>query len=714
MKRGEDMAQSSFVDSLFDLNFIDFAVFSVIFMLLSFLFTGVIRRFSHRSRRGSAVYSAMTAFVLAFLPFRLNLLPNAVEIPVFDFMLWMKNGNTCFSDIGLRQSFSITGDETSFYITLSQALFIIWLTGAVISLIRETVGYIRLKISVKRYARKCDNGELLLLLEEECKLKKVPAVMIYKLSSTPFAMGIFHPVILLPKETCTAEESRLILRHELEHIRRRDIAVKLIMVFFRCLNWFDPIAYMLCRRSFEDMEIAVDESITKDLDNKDKRIYSELIVKTATNARLSDISTYLSINGERLKDRISAILTEKKSAFLPTFLTFCVLFLLVIIVKPSNFRAFSATGNFGKYLMSVPIEEDPVLSDEELRSVIATNYDDAALQYVKTCLEKYSLTTMPDYYRIEKYGIEGCNTECVFDTGLINGINSRIVNVGYYIETAKKCGNTVHDEMIGISSYNGLYYNKRSYLVRRVGKDKNTGRNIYHIDKIGLAAPSDVLFNVNGGWHFTDNIPEIERYCGKLAEEGLLDHSEADCDVVAEMFSEKNRKSTIWKETEPNGLFEYCGYDFDFESQKKVSLYGNVCTDKPHGVKITYICNGNNSHDWMFVPTHIFKEMNKQFIKCTELYPSIEYTDTFDKIDFADIPAEATSENARARLEYMMTPRDGTDFTVLAYTNITESDGAVYADVRFKGRLEGVYSESRYIDEHGGENEWYMPDVRII
>ncbi len=33
----------------------------------------------------------------------------------------------------------------------------------------------------------------------------------------------------------------------------------------------------------------------------------------------------------------------------------------------------------------------------------------------------------------------------------------------------------------------------------------------------------------------------------------------------------------------------------------------------------------------------------------------------------------------------------GCDFTVLDYKNITEGNGKVYADVKFKGRLDGIY-----------------------
>ena len=92
---------------------------------------------------------------------------------------------------------------------------------------------------------------------------------------------------------------------------------------------------------------------------------------------------------------------------------------------------------------------------------------------------------MPDYYRIENYRIRFCNSFPETVTGLINSLDTRIVNIGYYFTSANKCGNTVHDEMFPCSAdFNGLYYNERSYDVRKIGRNKESGHNIYRIENI--------------------------------------------------------------------------------------------------------------------------------------------------------------------------------------------------------------------------------------
>ena len=718
MKRGEDMAQKyKVIQTMADMNFLSIIIFAFLYIFVIYLAYMLIRRLSAKNKRGASFYALIPALVLTFFPIRAKLLPHVICTGVFDRILWERPQKPQFLELGLVQSYFSHTDPHKICITLSQALFAVWLTGVAISLIAEIWRFIKLKKSIKRYSVKCSNGSFISLLREECHLKKCPELRIYDKCPTPFAMGLFHPMILLPTESYSPDESRLILRHEFEHIRRRDILTKGVFVFFRSLNWFNPVMYFLCSRSFEDMEISVDEKVSKGLDNNGKRTYSELIVKTAAKSRVTDISTYLSLDGERLKSRISSIVTDKKGSLIPTVLLFCAVFLISLLIMPSpTFFGMNivSTEPLFLYLSDMPIEYDPVIANEELRTVKAESYEEAAAKYLDLCLMNYSRETMPDYYRIDDYSVISSRCAPSAAGGILNSIDSRLVDVGYYIEPSNKCGNTVHDVMYApFVNINGLYYNSRSYEVRKTGYDEKSGKNIYHIENIGVTTGSQGWFY---NYHFSDNIGEMEWYCGIMAEAGVYDHDEADPEEVREKMMNIHKQGELWQDMEhkPNGKFEYCGYDFDHES-RTVCIYGNVYSGKPHGVKL--ICQHTDDpqlRDSPINPTYRNSNISHVTIKCVSLYPSIEYTDTFDKIDFADIPVEATSENARARLEYMMTPCDGTDFTVLAYTNITESDGAVYADVRFKGRLEGVYSESRYIDEHGGENEWYMPDVRII
>ena len=62
------------------------------------------------------------------------------------------------------------------------------------------------------------------------------------------------------------------------------------------------------------------------------------------------------------------------------------------------------------------------------------------------------------------------------------------------------------------------------------------------------------------------------------------------------------------------------------------------------------------------------------------------------KQSFSELVLPENITSAEDILEYMKTPRDGCDFTVMDYRNITEEKDGIYAEVRFKGRLDGQYS----------------------
>lgn len=50
----------------------------------------------------------------------------------------------------------------------------------------------------------------------------------------------------------------------------------------------------------------------------------------------------------------------------------------------------------------------------------------------------------------------------------------------------------------------------------------------------------------------------------------------------------------------------------------------------------------------------------------------------------------------------MKTPRDGCDFTIINYRNVTEEADGTYAEIRFKGRYEGQYSSDLINDGRDG------------
>lgn len=99
----------------------------------------------------------------------------------------------------------------------------------------------------------------------------------------PVTMGIFSPVIIFPEpsEEVDGEAFELMLKHELIHIRHRDLAWKLLGLLTVAVHWFNPVAYVLFYELCNMSEILCDASVIKGMSDSRRQAYSHLILSYA-------------------------------------------------------------------------------------------------------------------------------------------------------------------------------------------------------------------------------------------------------------------------------------------------------------------------------------------------------------------------------------------------------------------------------------------------
>lgn len=202
---------------------------------------------------------------------------------------------------------------------LYKALFYIWLAGAVMTFAYQMIKLSSLYKAVRMRSIPCANSAYNAILEQICRENKVkiPQLLVFPETDTPFAMGIFKAKIILPSEGSSEKEIGFVLRHEVTHIRRKDILIKLLLMIFRCMNWFDPFAYIMVKNAYEDMEITCDERASKGFSDEDREEYSRTILKGVSKAKYPAVTTYLSPTAKLTKKRINAVMTVKKLVAVP-------------------------------------------------------------------------------------------------------------------------------------------------------------------------------------------------------------------------------------------------------------------------------------------------------------------------------------------------------------------------------------------------------------
>ena len=90
------------------------------------------------------------------------------------------------------------------------------------------------------------------LLAELCNNNRIPRFFRNSEAETPMLIGLFQPMIILPDREYTDVQLRVILQHELIHLRRKDVLVKWLSVFTWTMHWGNPIMWLVRRGIFND------------------------------------------------------------------------------------------------------------------------------------------------------------------------------------------------------------------------------------------------------------------------------------------------------------------------------------------------------------------------------------------------------------------------------------------------------------------------------
>lgn len=186
---------------------------------------------------------------------------------------------------------------------LTEALSWLWAAGAVLFLGVEGGGYLRArrKILEGSQARAGDQAAL------EALGGTVPVLRAGV--DTPMTLGLLRPVIVLPPEVPEADLP-LILRHELCHIRRRDLWYKGLMLLANAVHWFNPLVWRMAGQAGRDLELYCDEAVVEGQDSGFRRRYGQVLLQASSGGVTAALTTRL--GGTEMKGRIMNLFLQKK------------------------------------------------------------------------------------------------------------------------------------------------------------------------------------------------------------------------------------------------------------------------------------------------------------------------------------------------------------------------------------------------------------------
>lgn len=131
----------------------------------------------------------------------------------------------------------------------------------------------------------------------------------------PLARGIVRPAIVVPNsfDWSDEERARCVLAHELAHIRRFDVAAKLLFVAAACAHWFNPLAWVTLVLANRDIEFACDEEAVRSLGVQARAGYAHALLDME-EARGALAALYSGFGKTGIEKRIGAIMDVKKTS----------------------------------------------------------------------------------------------------------------------------------------------------------------------------------------------------------------------------------------------------------------------------------------------------------------------------------------------------------------------------------------------------------------
>ncbi len=142
-----------------------------------------------------------------------------------------------------------------------------WLTGAVVVMLQTGLGRLRLR-RLGRVASPMSDGQwdrLLAGLADEVGWRRRVVLLRGGPRTMPMAWGLLRPTLLLPAEAeaWSADRRRVVLLHELAHLKRVDALWLMIARTACALHWFNPLVWVATRRMVSESERACDDLVLR-------------------------------------------------------------------------------------------------------------------------------------------------------------------------------------------------------------------------------------------------------------------------------------------------------------------------------------------------------------------------------------------------------------------------------------------------------------------
>ena len=257
--------------------------------------------------------------------------------------------------------------ETSCALDSELILEIVWAGGVVLTTGIMTALHLRSRRELSM-ALPFDDARISSRISA-AKLHRKITVKVSDRVVSPLTYGVINPVIILPKSLpADSEEMRFALAHELVHIRRFDVLLKVVLTAAACVHWFNPLAWAMLSLAGRDIELSCDEAVLEQLGCK-REDYAMALIRLEEKR---SISAGAAFGRNAVRERIEVIMKFKKTTLAGIIVSACLI--------AGTTTAFAAVNSDGYTREEVPAETETAdvtdLDSNEYADVEWWTYDE--------------------------------------------------------------------------------------------------------------------------------------------------------------------------------------------------------------------------------------------------------------------------------------------------------------------------------------------------
>ena len=277
----------------------------------------------------------------------------------------------------------------------------LWITITILLLAYNLFMYMNFLSREKKYFCKVYNKEIDLIISNICNILGLNKVD-YKFSdkvTTPMVVGLFKKTIILPSNITSIDNYDMVLKHEIVHIKNKDIECKFLLLFLRIIYCFNPIIYKFVEQIDEVLELRCDEIVLENQSQEYKIKYAQVLLNQIESNRKQRYVFSMNFANKRgnIMRRFSNIVdkTKKKNVIGISCVTAGIIIVssaIIFSIPSVNFAVFKENG-------LEEVENNTVLEttkEETVENIVKDNTSDNTETAKNVVVEEQTNTTISE------------------------------------------------------------------------------------------------------------------------------------------------------------------------------------------------------------------------------------------------------------------------------------------------------------------------------